>query len=138
MKKGLFIISHWKKFTTNVLKNVQEDLLVRACTDLGISYDRTINSIRNTWGNERCDAGLIYNGKAIPLGFNFKVEDGKTKLELSGDFFATGLRESSFMDSLSQAYQKYNAQRQLEDQGWIIDSTIAVNSDIVIEAYQWA
>lgn len=132
-------MSHWKKFSSNVLEDINKDLLQKATADLGVSFDEKIKSIRNTWGNEQVSAGLKKNGQAIPLGFNFKLRNGKLALELSGDFYSTGLNERTFMDDLSQAYQKHKTVNALEQQGYIIDmNEINAKGEVVIEAYQWA
>lgn len=132
-------MSHWKKFESKVLENVNKDILARAVAEMNLKLDPRIKTIQNTWGNESVDAGLVKNGKAIALGFNYKDVDGALKLELSGDFYATGLVESQFMDKLAQLYQKNNAIDKLEEQGWTMD-TVEVNDkgEIVLEAYQWA
>lgn len=132
-------MSHWKKFHADVLKDINKDLLAKAVKDLGVEMDESIKHIRNTWGNETVSAGLVKDGRPIALGFNFKTVDGKVQLELSGDFFGTGLDERTFIDRLAQAYQKHNAIEKLEEQGWTID-TIETNNkgEIVLEAFQWA
>ena len=132
-------MSHWKKFSSNVLEDVNKEILAKATADLGVGFDESITSIRNSWGNEAVSAGLTRNGKAIALGFNFKQRNGKTALELSGDFFNTGLDERTFIDRLSQAYQKHKSIQALEQQGWIIDMTQTnAKGEVVLEAYQWA
>lgn len=132
-------MSHWKKFSSNVLANVDKGILAKAVKDLGVEMDESIISIRNTWGNETVDAGLTKDGKAIALGFNFKDNEGKTELELSGDFYGTGLNEEEFIDKLSQAYQKHNAIEKLEAEGWSVNSVeFNEKKEIEIEASQWS
>ena len=132
-------MSHWKKFTTNVLEDINKTLLAKATADLGVSFDEKITSIKNTWGRETVSAGLVKNGYPIALGFNFKERNNKTALELSGDFYATGLDERTFIDKLAQAYQKHNAVEKLEEQGWIVESVeFNKKNEIEVEAYQWA
>ncbi|MCY7865996.1 DUF1257 domain-containing protein [Bacillus spizizenii] len=132
-------MSHWRKFEADVLKDINKELLGKAVKDLGVEMDESIKHIRNTWGNETVSAGLRKDGHPIALGFNFKDRNGKIELELSGDFFGTGLDERTFIDRLAQSYQKHNAVEKLEMQGWNIDS-IETNDkgEIVLEAYQWA
>ncbi|MED1125212.1 DUF1257 domain-containing protein [Bacillus atrophaeus] len=132
-------MSHWRKFEADVLKDINKELLGKAVKDLGVEMDESIKNIRNTWGNETVSAGLRKDGHPIALGFNFKNRNGKIELELSGDFFGTGLDERTFIDRLAQSYQKHNAVEKLEMQGWNIDS-IETNDkgEIVLEAYQWA
>ncbi|PTY93000.1 DUF1257 domain-containing protein [Heyndrickxia sporothermodurans] len=132
-------MSHWRKFEADVLKDINKDLLAKAVKDLGVEMNESIKNIRNTWGNETVSAGLVKDGRPIALGFNFKNRNGKVELELSGDFFGTGLDERTFIDRLAQAYQKHNAIEKLEMQGWNIDEmNVNDKGEIVIEAYQWA
>jgi hypothetical protein len=132
-------MSHWKKFSSNVLEDINKETLAKATADMGVGFDEKIKSISNTWGNESVSAGLTKDGRKIALGFNFKQRNGKISLELSGDFFGTGLDERSFVDTLSQNYQKHKTVAALEEQGWVVDS-IELNkkNEIEIEAYQWA
>lgn len=132
-------MSHWRKFKADVLKDIDKEILKKAVRDLGVEMDETIKHISNTWGSEDVDAGLIKDGEKISLGFNFRNRGGKIELELSGDFYLTGLDERTFIDRLAQAYQKYNAIEKLEEQGWTVDS-IETNEkgEIVLEAYTWA
>lgn len=133
-------MSHWKKFESDVLGDIRKDLLAKAVKELGVEMDENIKHIRNTWGNETVHAGLVKGGNPIALGFNFKPNGkGGFKLELSGDFFGTGLDERTFIDRLAQAYQKHNVIEKLEMQGWMIDmNEVNENGEFVIEAYQWA
>ena len=49
-------MSVWKQVKSDVLgKNVNERLLVQALSDLGITIDKTVKSIRNSWGHDTCD-----------------------------------------------------------------------------------
>jgi hypothetical protein len=132
-------MSHWKKFESNVLENTKRSLLKAALVDMGVELDESIKSIRNTWGNETVDAGLKRAGKALALGLNFKTVDGVEKLELSGDFYGTGLSEHDFIDKLAQVYQKHNIIEKCEQQGWTIDSvSLDDKGEIVIDAYTFA
>lgn len=133
-------MSQWKSYSSNVLENVKKDLLAKACADINVSFDENIKKVGNSYGERgTVDAAIIYQGKAIAMGFKFQEVNGKTKLVLEGDFYATGLNEKVFMDNLAQAYQKHNVIQQVEEQGWNIDSTtVDENGEILIGAYQWA
>lgn len=132
-------MSHWKKFSSNVLEDINKGTLAKATADLGISFNESIRQIKNTWGNESVSAGLEKNGRAIALGFNFKNRNGKIALELSGDFYGTGLDERTFIDRLSQAYQKHKSVEALQNQGWIVEAVETnAKGEVEIEAYQWA
>ena len=133
-------MSHWRKHTTDVLNDIKMSTFELAVADMGISMDRTITAIQNPWGKETVNAGLKKDGNAIPLGFNFVVKDGKTAVQLSGDFYSTGLNERSFIDLLAQHYQKHNTIETIAEQGWTFESCEfneeTKNYDIF--AYQYA
>jgi len=143
-------MSHWKKFESKVLEDVNKEILKEAIKNMyeikngkeipmNLEMDENILFIKNLWGNEKVDAGLRKNGKAISLGLNFKNKNGKEVVELSGDFYTTGLIESTFMNQLAQVYQKYNIINKLEENGWTVDDvTINNKEEIVINAYEWA
>lgn len=140
-------MSHWRKFNSNVLEDINKDLLHKAMQEMkgyngevaNLDFNESITSIRNTWGHEAVSAGLTKNGTPIALGFNFTEKGGKTGVELSGDFYSTGLDERSFIDSLAQLYQKHHAVEAFEDQGWDVDEIKETsNGEIEVYAYQWA
>ena len=122
------------------MDNVKKDLLVKACADMGVTFDETVKQVGNSYGERGLvDAGIQLNGKSIALGFIFKEEAGKTKLTLEGDFYGTGLNERTFVDLLSQSYQKHNIINQAEAQGWYFDKNeVDKDGNVVLEAYQWA
>ena len=131
-------MSCWRKYSAKVLDNVDMDLLKKACDEMGVSFDPNIKHVENSYGeNAAVDAALVKDGETLPLGFRFVREDGKTKLQLEGDFWRTGLREESFLGHLSQQYQKFNIMQQAEAQGWIFDRSEVVDGNVVLEAYQW-
>ena len=116
-------MSHWKKFSSNVLENTNHDLLKKSLKEMGVTVDESIKMIRNSWGNEKVDAGLIYNSKNLSLGFNFNNEKGTELIELSGDFYSTGLDEATFMDKVSQVYQKNDIVNKLTEARWSLDES---------------
>ena len=131
-------MSHWRKHQSNVLSNVQDDILRTALAALGLGMDFNINQIKNTWGKETVDAALTRGGEALTLGFNFGKEIGARSLELTGDFYRTGLREDLFIDSLAQQYMKVKTEQALVNELWTTESCkVDEDNNIVIEAYQW-
>jgi hypothetical protein len=136
-------MSHWKKFESNVLKKVKTDLLSVALHEMGLGIDTNIKSIRNSWGRDDVDAGLVdKNGNKLSLGFKLNSNgDDTSSLELTGDFYSTGLSETGFMDKLSQTYKKHEVMKQLEDSRWQFDEkdiTTDADGNIVIDAYIFA
>ena len=136
-------MSCWRRYSCDVLKNVDKDLLHEACKELGFNYDESIKEVSNTWGEDKVDAGFIRDGKELPLGFIFEKNpdpfNNKVSVTVAGDFWSTGFNEATFVDTLSQLYQKHNVITQLEANGFIVNS-IETNAEdeIEIEAYAYA
>lgn len=128
-------MSHWKTFKSEVLTNTKEDLLRTALSEIGVGLDTERKEIQNTWGREDVDMAFSVNGRGIALGLK-QVGD---KMELRGDFYGTGLKESEFMDKLTQVYQKHSIVDKLETTGWTVeDITTDAEGNFVIDAYQYA
>ena len=52
-------MSVWVKINNDVFgKNVNEKMLEAALQDLGIGLNKSVKSIRNSWGHETVDAAL--------------------------------------------------------------------------------
>ena len=129
-------MSHWKTFTNDALTNTNVGLLGKALKEMGVDLDTSIKSIKNTWGYEEVDMGFKKDGKTIALGFK---QVGQ-KLELKGDFYGTGLRESDFMDRVCQVYTKEDIINKINTQTqYTVDSMQTnENGDIEILAYCYA
>jgi hypothetical protein len=133
------IMSHWRKFSSDVLTNTKVSLLSASLAEMGVELDTSIKNIRNTWGQEEVDMGFKVDGRPIALGLKETVVDGEKKMELRGDFYGTGLNESQFMDKLSQVYQKNNIVEKLEDNRWTVENVKTDEyGNVVIEAYEYA
>jgi hypothetical protein len=139
-------MSHWKKFESNVLKSVKRDTLGKALADMStqlrsvIGLDYSTTRISNTWGKETVTAAFTVNGKVIALGANLSPNaDGTEALQVSGDFYGTGLNENGFVDKLAQSYKKVDIIEQVEEQGWTIDEiNFDAKGEVVIDAYRTA
>ena len=129
-------MSHWVKYTNNAFENTDINLLEKAIRTMNYGINRQCKHIQNAWGNENVDFALTDNkDRIISLGFR---ADKNNTLELVGDFFATGLREDTFLNQLAQYYQKERITQALEDNRWSIDSIETnQNNEIVINAYQY-
>lgn len=134
-------MSHLTTYNSEVLVNCKKTLLTRAIKDLGLGIDYDIKQIKNTWITEVVDAGFTKDGNPVSVGIKFIKEGKNTKIEVSGDFFCTGLDEKTFINRLSQAYKKHDVIFQCEQQGWTInkeDITIDEKTkEIVIEAIRY-
>ena len=68
-------MSVWKTVKNDVLgSNVNEKMLEAALADIGIGLDRSVHSIRNSWGSDTCDAALTKNGKVTSMGIKWTVK----------------------------------------------------------------
>lgn len=133
-------MSCWRKYQCDVLKNVDKDLLKKACKEMGFELDESVKKVSNMYGKADVDCAFVKNGVTQSLGFVFdKHADGKVGVTVSGDFWSTGFNELKFVDQLSQVYQKHNMVNALEASGYTIE-TVETNAqgEIEIEAYAWA
>lgn len=134
-------MSHLTTYNSEVLVNCKKTLLKKAVLDLGLGIDYNIKTIKNTWITEMVDAGLLKDGKPIAIGFNFKKEGKNIKLEVAGDFWGTGIDQSSFINKLAQAYKKHDVIFQCKQQGWTVNSEdITIDkktNEIVIQASRY-
>ena len=132
-------MSHWVTKKSEVLKNVSIPTLQKALEDMDLKLDQSQKSIRNSYGQDQVDAAIVKQGKPASLGFKFTENNGKTEATLTGDFFMTGINEGTFIDQLSQNYQKHNVLDKLSEKSWIVDMMETnENGEIEIEAVKWA
>ena len=112
-------MSCYRRYTCDVLKNVKVDLLNKAMEALGVQLDWTVKSIKFLYGNDgdAVDASFADNCLGIVL-----KGDEENHLKVVGDFWMTGLKEKTFVDELSQQYQKFNVMQQLEQSGYIVEN----------------
>ena len=130
-------MSCWRKYTADVMKNVDKGMLHEACKKMGFDFDESIKTVESSWENRRenVDAVFVKDGRPLSLGFRFNGDkDGHLTVE--GDFWRTGLDESNFMDDLGQIYAGINLKFQLQMQfGMTVDVELMEGEDLIIEAY---
>lgn len=130
-------MSHWRQFKQEVLKRVEKVHLEKALKDMGLGIDYSVKTVSNAYGTAKVDCALTRDREVLPIGFNMtKVGDETYSLQLQGDFWATGLREQTFMNELAQLYQKHKIVDTCLDQGWTLDQeleNIKVNNKGEIE-----
>lgn len=132
-------MSHWKNFTSQVLNATKRSLLVKALEEMGLGLSESTKSIKNSWGQESVDAALTKDTKILSLGFKFTEGHNGEAIQVLGDFYNTGVQESTFMDRLAQVYQKHNVIEKVEEQGWMVDEvTTDADGSIRIMASQLA
>lgn len=101
-------MSQFVRVNCTVLDNVKPRTLRKAIQmipNLNLDLDPKVKRLRNTYGKDEVDCGLTKNGKSLSLGFKFITEREKTKLNIRGDFWMTGLEEKSFKNMVCQRYQ---------------------------------
>lgn len=132
-------MSHWVTYKNDILKNTDIPLLKTALKDIGCIVHDDVKEIRNSWGNADVDFAFSSNEiDRTSLGFKEVMNNGNKELELRGDFFATGLSQNSFMDTLTQKYQEKRITRELEKNQWYVDNNkVDEEGNIIIDAYQY-
>lgn len=130
-------MSCWRKYTADVMKNVDKGMLHEACQKMGFDFKEELHTVSSSWENRsiEVDAALVKDGRALPLGFCFDG-DGAGHLTVEGDFWNTGLDELTFMGDLGQIYAGINLKFQLQMQyGMTVDVEQMDGEDLIIEAY---
>lgn len=132
-------MSVWVKSKAKVLENVDKKILAKACEKMGFTMDETIKNIHNSYGEDSVDAGLRLENKIQDIGFSFERQDGKTELNVKGDFyFVKGYNEKNFIDKLSNEYQKINVVEKAQINGYSVESQRELqNGDTEIMLYAY-
>ena len=128
-------MSVWKQVKVDVLsKNVNERLLVQALNDLGIGIDKTVKTIRNSWGHDTCDFVLTNKGKVTSVGMRWTKGKG---LELVGDTFGGNFGngigdkgQETLMNKIAQAYQIRHVKQQMQLNNWMVEQQVTENGEV--------
>lgn len=135
-------MSHLTTYSNNSLVNCNKTLLETSLKELGIELDYSNRVIKNQWITETVDAAIVYQGKRIAVGLNFKTNaEGQEEVEVAGDFYGTGLNQTTLTNKIAQTYQKNNVIEKCKSQRWFVNEKDIVtkeNGDIVIQAYRYA
>lgn len=135
-------MSHLTTYSNNSLVNCNKTLLETSLKELGIELDYSNRVIKNQWITETVDAAIVYQGKRIAVGLNFKTNaEGQEEVEVAGDFYGTGLNQTELTNKIAQTYQKNNVIEKCKSQRWFVNEKDIVtkeNGDIVIQAYRYA
>ena len=135
-------MSVWKQVKSDILaKNVNERLLVQALNDLGIGLDKTVKTIRNSYGHDTCDAALVNkNGKVTSMGIRWTKTKG---VELVGDTFNCNFGhgiydkgQETLMNKIAQAYQVRHIKQQMQLNNWTVEQQKEVNGQIKLVLVQ--
>ena len=117
-------MSQWVKAKSEVLANVEKNILALACEELNLKYDDTIKSISNSWGKDTVDAGVKKNNKVMDFGFKFtENEFGEISAEVTGDFYFSDFKNSKdFVDKLSKQYRRHDIEQKAAMNGYQLES----------------
>lgn len=109
-------MSHFQVYDCNV-SNV--DYVKRALAELNLGFNEHVTM--KDYFNQTRQAELVItkDGKQLPIGWLRNKETGA--LELQADWFATGLREKEFTNSIGQLHAKYQVLDTCEENGWYVD-----------------
>ena len=131
-------MSVWTKVQNRTLyENVDMDIFKEALAEMDITLDYGIKEISNSFGRSKVDAGIIYKNNKTSLGI---TRNSKGGISLVGDTWRSGIvgdkQADKLINMMSQAYQKVRLKKELELQGWIVN-TVKKEDKIVLECMQY-
>ena len=124
-------MSHWRKFTNNVLKNTDMVIFERALSNLGYDVNHDIKRVQNAYGHANVDMALTKDGRVLSIGFRKDKETDDLVMEC--DTWLTGVNESTFMNQLAQQYNKENIVEKLKQTSQFSVTDIETNKKGEIE-----
>lgn len=131
-------MSVWTKVQNRALyENVNMDIFKEALAEMDITLDYGIKEISNSYGKSKVDAGIIYKNNKTSLGI---TRNSKGGISLVGDTWRSGIvgdkQADKLINMMSQAYQKVRLKKELELQGWVVN-TVKKEDKIVLECMQY-
>lgn len=135
-------MSVWKKIESNVLgTNVNEKILEAALKDLGLSLDKSVKNIRNSWGTDTCDAAIVNSqGRVTAMGIRWTAKRG---IELVGDTFGGGFGhgigdkgQETLMNKIAQAYQVRHIKHKMQLNNWNVERQVEQNGKVKLVLVQ--
>lgn len=131
-------MSVWTKVQNKALyENVDMTIFTEALAEMNITLDYGVKEISNSFGRSKVDAGIIYNNKKTALGITRNTKGG---ISLVGDTWKSGIvgdkQADKLINMMSQAYQKVRLKKELELQGWVVN-TVKKEDKIVLECMQY-
>lgn len=131
-------MSVWTKVQNKALyENVDMDIFKEALAEMDITLDYGIKEISNSFGRSKVDAGIIYKNNKTSLGI---TRNSKGGISLVGDTWRSGIvgdkQADKLINMMSQAYQKVRLKKELELQGWVVN-TVKKEDKIVLECMQY-
>ncbi len=131
-------MSVWTKVQNRALyENVDMAIFTEALAEMEITLDYGIKEISNSFGRSKVDAGIIYKNNKTALGITRNTKGG---ISLVGDTWRSGIvgdkQADKLINMMSQAYQKVRLKKELELQGWVVN-TVKKEDKIVLECMQY-
>ena len=131
-------MSVWTKVQNRALyENVDMAIFTEALAEMEITLDQGIKEISNSFGRSKVDAGIIYKNNKTALGITRNTKGG---ISLVGDTWRSGIvgdkQADKLINMMSQAYQKVRLKKELELQGWVVN-TVKKEDKIVLECMQY-
>ena len=131
-------MSVWTKVQNRALyENVDMAIFTEALAEMEITLDYGIKEISNSYGRSKVDAGIIYKNNKTALGITRNTKGG---ISLVGDTWRSGIvgdkQADKLINMMSQAYQKVRLKKELELQGWVVN-TVKKEDKIVLECMQY-
>ena len=131
-------MSVWTKVQNRALyENVDMAIFTEALAEMEITLDYGIKEISNSFGRSKVDAGIIYKNNKTALGITKNTKGG---ISLVGDTWRSGIvgdkQADKLINMMSQAYQKVRLKKELELQGWVVN-TVKKEDKIVLECMQY-
>lgn len=131
-------MSVWTRVQNKALyENVDMVIFKEALAEMDITLDYEIKEISNSYGKSKVDAGIIYKNNKTSLGITINTKGG---ISLVGDTWKSGIvgdkQADKLINMMSQAYQKVRLKKELELQGWLVN-TVKKEDKIVLECMQY-
>ena len=132
-------MSVWTRVQNKALyEGVDMNILEEALAEMNITLNYNVKEVENAYGASKVDAALVnkYN-EVTSLGI---VRNEKGGISLVGDTWQSGIigdrQANKLIDLTSQSYQKIKIKKDLELQGWMVN-TVKKEDKIVLECIQY-
>ena len=132
-------MSVWTRVQNKALyEGVDMNILEEALAEMNITLNYNVKEVENAYGSSKVDAALVNKDNEVTsLGI---VRNEKGGISLVGDTWQSGIigdrQANKLIDLISQSYQKIKIKKDLELQGWMVN-TIKKEDKIVLECIQY-
>lgn len=132
-------MSVWTRVQNKALyEGVDMNILEEALAEMNITLNYNVKEVENAYGSSKVDAALVNKDNEVTsLGI---VRNEKGGISLVGDTWLSGIvgdrQANKLIDLISQSYQKIKIKKDLELQGWMVN-TVKKEDKIVLECIQY-